>query len=45
MPEGDQLSKGGLTMGPRYYIGIDLHKSVIQACVLDAEGGVRWWII
>ncbi len=27
-------------MGPRYFIGIDLHKSVIQACVLDAEGGV-----
>ncbi len=25
-------------MGPRYFIGIDLHKSVIRACVLDGEG-------
>lgn len=25
-------------MGQRYFIGVDLHKSVIQACVLDGTG-------
>ena len=27
-------------MGQRYFVGVDLHKSVIQACVLDARGEV-----
>ena len=27
-------------MGTRYFIGVDLHKSVIQACVLDRGGEV-----
>jgi transposase len=25
---------------PRYFIGIDLHKTIIQVCVLDAKGSV-----
>ncbi len=27
-------------MRPRYYVGVDLHKSVIQICVLEASGEI-----
>ena len=27
-------------MGTRYFIGVDLHKAVVQVCVLDEKGQI-----